>query len=77
MNPLWRPIDTYFMNGCLAMIRFVRHANRWLVECMQMRRGELMAEAQAISWTDGVDRAIESAREQQRSVLLDFSAAPM
>ena len=30
-----------------------------------------------INWTHDFDRALNQAREQQRHVLLDFSAAPM
>jgi hypothetical protein len=35
-----------------------------------------MAEA-GITWTDNLDEALVRARDQQRNVLLDFSAAPM
>ena len=33
--------------------------------------------AETISWTDNLEEALVRAREQQRNVLLDFSAAPM
>ena len=36
-----------------------------------------MTQPQAINWNDGVDQAIERARNEQRNVLLDFTAAPM
>jgi hypothetical protein len=36
-----------------------------------------MTQPQAINWNDGVDQAIERARNQQHNVLLDFTAAPM
>jgi hypothetical protein len=32
---------------------------------------------QEIQWRHDVDRVLEEAREQDRHVLLDFSAAPM
>jgi len=33
--------------------------------------------AETISWTDNIETALARARDQQRNVLLDFSAAPM
>ncbi len=38
-----------------------------------------MAEQQhvTIGWTHDLDKALDEARQQQRAVLLDFSAAPM
>ena len=33
--------------------------------------------AEAITWTDNLEAALATARDQQRNVLLDFSAAPM
>jgi len=34
-------------------------------------------EQAAITWTNDFDQALEQAREKQRHVLLDFTAAPM
>ncbi len=36
-----------------------------------------MAQPLDIQWSDAVDQAIERARNEHRSVLLDFTAAPM
>jgi hypothetical protein len=38
---------------------------------------EVMAQPQAINWNDSVDEAVERARKEQRTVLVDFTAAPM
>ena len=36
-----------------------------------------MAQPQTINWNESVDEAVAGARNAQRSVLVDFTAAPM
>ena len=36
-----------------------------------------MAQPQTISWNEGVDAALERARNEHRTVLVDVTAAPM
>jgi hypothetical protein len=36
-----------------------------------------MTQPQAINWNESVDQAVAGARNERRSVLLDFTAAPM
>jgi len=49
----------------------------WRAACIQKPWRQLMTQPQAINWNNGVDQAIERARNEQRNVLLDFTAAPM
>ena len=37
----------------------------------------MTAEPQRISWSTNFDEALTRARNEQRTILLDFSAAPM
>ena len=36
-----------------------------------------MAQPQVINWNESVEQALASARNAQRNVLVDFTAAPM
>ena len=53
-------------------------ARSWRIACMWMCGAITMtAQPQRISWTNNFDTALTRARNEQRTVLLDFSAAPM